>query len=544
MQEGERLLVVERQLDRIDFDAAVLLDVLDRLVEDRQVPQAEEVHLQQAGLFDRRAVPLRDDVGLAGDRLQGDVLVERPVGDDDAGRVRPRAAGQAFQLQRQVDQFLHLRVLIVGFLHLGAFLERVLEFDVQRLGDHLGDFVDALQRDRQRPPHVADRRLGLQRAERADLGDVAVFVLGVVDHVLPAVAAEVDVDIGRLGPVGVEEPLEQQVVLQRADVAQAEHVRHDRAAGRTAGAAGDAFFHREADEVPHDQEVARVAHLLDDAQLEREPLPMRVGDAVAVSPGHSLLANLPQVLDVGLAGGRHEDGKMPALEVEVDVDPVGDLLRAGDGVFHSRKGRVHFVGRADEELVALHLHPRLLIARRLRVHAQQHVVRRGVFPVEVVRVVRRDQRQAHAVRQVDRHVAALLLNVESGVLDLHVEAVAEDAHVPGRQLLGFFHPLGEQELRQFPRRTARQADQPLAVGFEQFFVDPRLVVKSFQERRRAELEQVLEAGAVHRQQRQVIAGFLDPAGPLFVRPRARRHVGFEAEDRVDLLVAYSGERFA
>ena len=41
------------------------------------------------------------------------------------------------------------------------------------------------------------------------------FSLHVLDDLLAAVLAEVDVDVGRLGAVRVEEALEQQVVLQR-----------------------------------------------------------------------------------------------------------------------------------------------------------------------------------------------------------------------------------------------------------------------------------------------------------------------------------------
>ena len=82
--------------------------------------------------------------------------------------------------------------------------------------------IDAEDRHAERAADVANRGPGRQRAERADLGDVrlAVLLLDVLDHLAAAVLAEVDVDIGRFAAVLVEEPLEQQVVLQRADVAQ------------------------------------------------------------------------------------------------------------------------------------------------------------------------------------------------------------------------------------------------------------------------------------------------------------------------------------
>ena len=141
-------------------------------------------------------------------------------------------------------------------------------------GDQLVDLLDAGQRDVQHPADVLDRRLGLERAEGADLGDVGVAVLvpDVLDHLVAALLAEVDVDVGRLGAIGVEEPLEEQVVLERADVAELEHVADEGAAGRAAGQRGDASLAGVADEVPDDQEVRGEPHPVDDAQLVVEPL--------------------------------------------------------------------------------------------------------------------------------------------------------------------------------------------------------------------------------------------------------------------------------
>jgi hypothetical protein len=63
---------------------------------------------------------------------------------------------------------------------------------------------------------------GLERAERADLSNVAfaVFLLRIVDHHLPSIAAEVDVDIWRFGSAGVQKAFEQQVVFQRTNIAE------------------------------------------------------------------------------------------------------------------------------------------------------------------------------------------------------------------------------------------------------------------------------------------------------------------------------------
>ena len=120
------------------------------------------------------------------------------------------------------------------------FLEGLFERDVELPRDQLVDLLDPRQRDVQHPADVLDRRLGLERAERADLGDVglAVLVPDVLDHLVAPLLAQVDVDIGRLGAIGVEEPLEQQVVLERADAAELEQIADDGAAGRAPGQAG------------------------------------------------------------------------------------------------------------------------------------------------------------------------------------------------------------------------------------------------------------------------------------------------------------------
>ena len=82
-----------------------------------------------------------------------------------------------------------------------------------------------------RAADVADRRPRRQRAERADLGDVrhAVLLLDVLDHLAAPLLAEVDVDIGRFAAASSRNRSNEQVVFQRADVAQVEHVGHQRA---------------------------------------------------------------------------------------------------------------------------------------------------------------------------------------------------------------------------------------------------------------------------------------------------------------------------
>ncbi len=105
---------------------------------------------------------------------------------------------------------------------------------------------------------VAHDRARLHRPERDDLRDVLAAVLArdVLDHLAAAPLAEVDVDVGQRHALGIQEALEDQVVLDRIDVGDAQAV-GDEAAGRRAAARADrdALLARVADEVPDDQEV-------------------------------------------------------------------------------------------------------------------------------------------------------------------------------------------------------------------------------------------------------------------------------------------------
>jgi hypothetical protein len=99
-----------------------------------------------------------------------------------------------------------------------------------------------------------------------------VLARDVLDHLAAARFAEVDVDVGGADALLVQEALEDQLVLDRIDVGDAQAVGDEAAGGRSAaGADRDLPLARVADEVPDDQEVAREADAVDDRDLLVEP---------------------------------------------------------------------------------------------------------------------------------------------------------------------------------------------------------------------------------------------------------------------------------
>ena len=115
------LLIYERYAVDIECLAAVLLDVLDGIRDDRERAQAEEVHLEQAELLDMILVVLRDERTVRhGDRH---VVRERMTRDHDARRVRRGMARQPLDLAREIHEAVDILVLLVGLAEVRRRLE-------------------------------------------------------------------------------------------------------------------------------------------------------------------------------------------------------------------------------------------------------------------------------------------------------------------------------------------------------------------------------------------------------------------------------------
>ena len=136
------------------------------------------------------------------------------------------------------------------------------------------------------PGGVLDRLLGLDGAVGDDLGDplLAVLLGDVADDLAAAALVEVHVEVGHRRALGVEEPLEDQVVHDRVEVGDPHGVGAHRAgAGPTAGADPDAVVLGPVDEVGDDEEVAAVALLEDDVGLVAPPLRAYAGTPLGVA---------------------------------------------------------------------------------------------------------------------------------------------------------------------------------------------------------------------------------------------------------------------
>ena len=210
-----------------------------------------------------------------------------------------------------------------------------------------------------------------------------------------------------------------------------------------------------------------------------------LADLLAVPFRDAPFADFAEVIVRRLTFRRRENGKVPGLEVELDIDLVRDFLAARDGVFEAREEAVHVAGAADVIRVR---HPAFGVLLPLRVpllagvDAEQNVVGLRVVAAEVVGVGRGHEGHAAFLGEVQRGRGAGVLEVDSVVLDFEVEVVAERFRVPMNEVFGLIVLIAKNELIHFAGEAAGEADQALAVFAEEVLVDPRVRNRTLRER--------------------------------------------------------------
>src|SRR5207245_2845708 len=117
----------------------------------------------------------------------------------------------------------------------------------------------------------------------------------------------------------------------------------DRADAGATGAARNGRLAGEPDEVPHDQEVPGISHATDDVQFMLKPLDRELRRRIAVALDQALPGQVTQVLLGGAPLRRGEDRKVALLEVELNVDAVGDLLAACHRLGVRGEATIHFL---------------------------------------------------------------------------------------------------------------------------------------------------------------------------------------------------------
>ncbi|KPQ09879.1 MAG: hypothetical protein HLUCCA09_02175 [Rhodobacteraceae bacterium HLUCCA09] len=519
-------LVVERDLadivlgagvGRVDLGAVgadvqrapLAVDQVERVLHHGQRLESEEVELYQPRLLD----PFHVELGRR--HLRPRVLVERhqrverAVADHHARGVGRGVAQQPLDLlavgEQAVDRLV-LRLLAQARLVGQRLLDRDGLDPLDR--DQLGQAVDLTVGQLQHPAHVAHGGFRQERAEGDDLRHLlaAVAALYIVDHLLPPVHAEVDVEIGHRHPLGVQEALEEQVVTQWIEVGNRQRIGDEAARARAAaGTDGNVAILGPLDEIRHDEEVAGKAHPLDDAQLEVEPSFVFVNGRGVGDDGQTCrepLLRLSAQLFHLVVGKAWQDR---VARLGAVMAAPRDLHRVLQRLGQVGEERGHLFGRLEVVLRCQHPAGRRLVDIGALADADQRVVRFVHARLREIDVVGGHQRQVAGVGDLDmaalRQPLGLGQPVFAGVaLQLDVKARGEGGGEAGHQRLGL-RPLARSQ--QAPHRAvgaAGEADDALRVALELVDRHAALLPVVPQVKARLQLHQVAVARLVLREQ--------------------------------------------
>ncbi len=389
--------------------------------------------------------------------------------------------GHPLELSSDFQKFLTLLTVLGHRLQFGRLIDRLVDRHLE-LGRHeLRDLVHVAEGHVHHPADIPDYGLRPHRPERHDLANIVatVFVDHIVDHTLSIFVGDVVINIGWRDTFRVQESLEHQTILDRINRRDPERI-PDQAAHRGSATTGpNPLLFAELNQIVQDKEIAGIAGLLNDVELELQPLLI-------------LWCDIPDPTFQRLAGPMLEEGERivePAGQWEVrgvrlverhlEVAFLRDLECPFAGIRKVMKQFIHLVRRpeVDPRRIA---HPVRIIKGLTRLDRHQGGVSFVIVLLEEMRVVGRDERNAHLLVQLDQPFVDLRLFVDAVTLDLQVEIVPEDVEILLDSLHSFRDTFPLDQVRNLTADARRQADQSLAVLTEQFFVDPRSVIESFQ----------------------------------------------------------------
>ena len=553
--------VIQRQRFKIQVNATVRLNILHSIGDDGEVTQAQEVHLDQAQALTGGVIELGDDLAVRLAAHHRDDVHEVLAGHNHARSVHTPLTLQTLQALRGLE---HLAVnLIDRVLNEGAqicslgvtlilFVVHVRQGDVlthdvrrHRLGEALADRVRLIHH----AGGVLERLLRLNGAEGDNLCDLLFTVLfgHVVDDFAAATIVKVHIEVGHGDAVGVEESLENQVVVERVQVGNTHRVcDHGARTGTTARTHANTVTLSPVDKVGDHEEVAGEAHGGNNPHLVFSLLAHLVGHAVREAVVQALLDLLHEPGFLVFALGHGEVRHVVRLGVELHVaafsDFEGVLARAGNV---AEQG-VHFFCRAQVEVIRVELETLGVGEGRAGLHAQQRRVGGVVFLAGVVQIVGGDEGQVQLLGEAVQIFLDIAFNVQAVVHDLAVEVVlTENIAEFARSLDRLVELAQAQASLNLAGGAASGRNQALRVGLQHLTVHTRLVQLTFQRRNRGGTEQVVHAlggfsphghMGVRAATGDVVAGAVAPAHTRTVGTvRAGGQVRFHTNDGLNVV---------
>ncbi len=314
----------------------------DGIADDGERPVAQEIDLHQARRFRLVLFPL-DDPDSLGAPLDGHMARHLVRDQDDTAAVDREMPGDGIQSGSQLQDFRPGRIQVKP-VELRMVVHTLPEPRGVCPGAHApGHFLDFRCRNPENLGHLphrpAPRKPHVVRHKGQTLRPIVPNQL--VREIVPLIPGKIDVDVGRVLSLRVQEASEEQPVADGVHMGDAEQITHQ--AGSTAPAA--TMDGAAPDDVRHHQEVVHVALGANQVQLFRKArFDDRAGPSVA--PDNAPAALLEEQREV-VRGLIPVVGKDQPEVVPCRVTPASQLDGVGEGFGSMREMHGHLTRRFE-----------------------------------------------------------------------------------------------------------------------------------------------------------------------------------------------------
>src|SRR5579885_2471870 len=350
---------------------------------------AEEVHLDEAEGFDGVHVVLRDDDALGG-AFERDKLRERARGDDRAARMNAEMARGVVEAQSDLENSFPGLVVDGQAAALREIADSLQNFAHGAMRKAFGEAVHFAGRNAEDFGNFADGEASVHGDETSDhcyagpfLGPscmsslrrlrpmcllprlcylrplpwrshassslklrhrlFAPFGVHVVEKLVAAGAADVDVDIGTIAALLVEKTLEIKAPAERADAGNAKAIGDHGTGGGAAGDGGNAAAAGFLDDVPDKQEIWSEIEFFDDFEFMGEARE-NFRTQRAIETAGAFKAKLPEIGERRFAFGDGEFGEDEFVQFEPEIAAIGDFESVAKQFGVIGKEALHFRG--------------------------------------------------------------------------------------------------------------------------------------------------------------------------------------------------------
>ena len=469
------------------------------------------------------------------------VLADGLVCNNNTRRVNGNVTRHALQCHGGIDQLTVFVCIIVKLFQLGQ-LKRMLQGNAQLCGHGFGNGVHLSIRHAHGSAAIADGGTRSKRTKGNDLRHVfpAVPLCHVINDLVTAVIAEININIGHADAFGIEKTLKQQIIANGIHVGNAQRKRHKRACARaSAGSYGNAAALGKAHVVLHDQKIIGISHLHDDVKLVLDSLTVGLlvccvkGDLSLINAlGKAALGKLVQVRYRVLAVGTREFGQVQRIKVKFHRAAVGNAHRVLQSTLVLREQHAHLARVFIVKFIGFKADRSAVLNGRVGLNAHQNCLRGGISAAQIVAVVGCHHTKPALARKAVKLRQDLLLLHHAVILQLDKEVIlTKQACIFHGGLLGSSIIARRQLARNLARKACGKRDQPLVVRTQQLGIHARFAVKPFRKAFGYKGDQILIALLVFTQKNQVIRPCLAALG-LF-KSRTRGNVDLTADNGLD-----------